>query len=289
MPERLPPPPPRFTPAAPARAPAKTFAIGAYSDAAQGAKIILYGNTGLGKTTLASLAPNPIFVAFDDGIRLIKHPVTDAPMPAIPGVESFQDLRDALHQRGLFPAGHTIVIDTLTKVEQVAERYILDNYTLKTGRATSMRAYGWDGPAHQLDVIRLLLADADPLVHAGVNILFLCQQSQAKVANAEGLDYLQDGPKLSHNNQYSSRMEVCEWADHVLRIGYLDFEVRADHDKATRGKVVGGQTRAVFSAGGAHFIAKSRPIAGKRLPPAVSFETERDDSLWAMMFRGGIP
>lgn len=268
----------------------KTFAIGTYDPSVEGKKVIIYGRTGGGKTTLATTAPNPVFIAFDDGVRLIKNPLTGEPIRAIPGITSLNDVRDALHQKNLFNPGDTIVIDTMTKLEAVSEQYIFDNYPAKAGRATNMRAYGWDGPAHQLDVMRLILTDLDAHVRLGVNTALLCQQGQIRIPNSEGADYLEDGPKLSHNNQSSCRMELCEWADHVLRIGYLNFEVKSDSDKAGKaGKVVGDQTRAIFSGGASHFVAKSRPIDGKKLPAIISFDTEADDSLWQMIFKGAIP
>lgn len=273
---------PPASPKAAAR-PAKTFSIIQSSVSNEGSKILIYGKTGSGKTTLASLAPNVVFLALDDGSRCL-------PVQTVHGLASFDDVRDALHQNNLFPDNATIVLDTVTKLEADMEPWIYANYPLKGGaKATSMRAYGWDGPAHLLDGLRLLLSDLDSHVRVGRNVVLLAQTAQIRVPNAEGLDYLEDGPKLQHNNQYSGRTEVCEWCDHVLRIGYQNFEVRADSDKATKGKVTGDLSRAIFSGGAAHYVAKSRPINGKRLPPVISFENEADDSLWQMMFNGAIP
>jgi hypothetical protein len=208
----------------------------------------------------------------------------------VPGITSLDDVRDALHQKDLFPADATIVIDTVTKLEADMEPWVFANYPLKGGaKATSMRAYGWDGPAHLLDGMRLLLTDLDAHIRVGRNVVLLAQVAQVRVPNSEGADYLEDGPKLHHNNQYSLRTEVCEWCDHVLRIGYQNFEVRTDSSTAKAGKVVGDLTRAVFSGGAAHYIAKSRRIDGKRLPPIISFAHEGDDSLWQMIFNGAIP
>lgn len=291
LPKPAAPPPAPAGKQAPARA-AKTFSVATYSSANEGEKIVIYAKTGSGKTTLASMAPDAIFLAFDDGARKILNPKTGKPVQMIPGLTGFQDVRDALHQKNLFPDKATIVIDTISKLEAVSEQYIFDNYPApgkQGGKATHMRAYGWDGPAHQIDVTRLLLSDLDPHVAAGRNVILLAQQSQIRIPNAEGMDYLEDGPKLQHNNQYSSRMEVCEWSDHVLRIGYQDFEVHADTEKSRVGKASGTMTRAIFSGGAAHYIAKTRPIQDKTLPALISFGSKDDDSLWQMMFNGAIP
>lgn len=286
-------PPPASAKPAAAKGPTKTFSIGVHSADTDGAKVILYGKTGNGKTTLASLRENVIFLSMTDGQQKVINPITGKECPVVQGLRDFQDVRDALHQGNLFPDKCSICIDTVTRLEAASERYIFDNYPApgkQGGKATSMRAYGWDATAHQLDVMRLLISDLDPHVSAGRDIILLAQQAQVKISTSAGLDYFEDGPKLSHNNQYSSRMEVCEWADHVLRIGYQGFDVTTRDDKARVGKVVEGDLqRAVFAGGQAHFLAKTRLINGKRLPPIISFASETDDSLWQFLFHGGIP
>jgi energy-coupling factor transporter ATP-binding protein EcfA2 len=275
-------------PAAQAARQVKTFSVAPFTGAGEGEKVVIYGKTGNGKTTLAAQLPDAVFLALDDGGRKIIDPVTHKAVNSVPGIATFEDLRDALHQSNLFPDKGTIVIDTLTKTEEIMEPYIFQHCPLKSGKATSMRAYGWDGPAHLLDCMRLILTDLDTHVRQGRNVVLLCQQAQVRVPNSEGMDYLEDGPKLQHNNQYSNRAEVCEWADHVLRIGYQDFEVRTDSDKAKAGKVVSDMTRAIFTGGAAHYVAKSRPIDGLRLPSVVSFATPEDQSLWLYMFHGAL-
>lgn len=272
--------------AAPAHV-AKTFSIKTWSDANEGEKIAMYAKTGTGKTTLASLAPNPVYFGFDDGGRKIKHPVTGKDIAVVDGITDFQDVRDALHQDNLFPDDCTIVMDTLTKLEEVMESYIFRHYKQKGATVTAMRQYGWDGPAHVLDCFRLLLTDLDAHVRKGRNVILLSQLGQVTVANAEGVDYLEDGPRVSHNKQYSVRSEVCEWADHVLRLGYLNFNVAKDNDNSKTGKVQGADaTRAVFTGGAQHFVAKSRPIDGYRIPAVISFEHAGDDSLMKYLFEG---
>lgn len=263
----------------------KTFQINSVSSEGAGQKIVIYGKSGIGKSTLASMADNPVFLDIDGGCRNLVHPETGEPVMHIGGIETFQDLRDVLQQPGLFPEGCTIVLDTITKVESLAIQHILDTVTIDGRLVQSFRKFGWDGERHLLDQYRLLLTDLDAHVEAGRNVILLGQLAQITVANAEGADYLEDGPKLQHRKDCSVRTEVIEWADQVLRIGYLDFEVQKDSAKAKAGKVTSNDaTRAVFAGGAQHFIAKSRPVNGVRLEPVIRFAAENDNALWSYIF-----
>ena len=268
----------------------KTFSISKWSVGVDGEKVCLYARTGMGKTTLGAMAPDAIFLAPDDGGRKILHPVTGQPCNKIDGLATFDDARDALHQTNLWPEKCTIVVDTFTKLEVLSDAYVLANYRGSKGEAVnSMRKFGWDGPAHTIETMRLILSDLDSHVRAGRNVVLLCQLGQITVANAEGADYLEDGPKLTHNKQYSVRSETCEWCDHVLKIGYnggTQVEAETTRDGKTKvGKITGDGTRAIFAGGAQHFIAKTRPTkSGQPLPPVISFDAPEDDALWQFLF-----
>lgn len=265
------------------RAP-KNFSVEAWTGEGEGEKLVVYGKSGIGKTTLAAMAPNPIFIGVDDGGRKIQNPLTNEPVQVVRGVEDWQDVRDALHS-DIWPEGSTVVLDTLSKAEEWIQQYVVENITINGQRVTSFRKFGWDGDRHCLDQVRLLLTDLDSLARKGRNVILLCQQGQIKVANAEGSDYLEDGPYLQHRADCSAREEVKQWADHVLRIGYLDMQVAVEKN-AKAGKVSGDETRAVYSGGAQHFTAKSRPVNGYRIPPIVSFDDESDNAIWQFIFEG---
>jgi hypothetical protein len=279
------PPKPAGRPAG-ANRPSKSFKVIPWSGDAEGEKIVMYGKSGIGKTTLAAMAPNPIFLGVDDGGRKIANPLTGDPVQVVDGIGDFQDVRDALATDALWPEDCTIVLDTLSKLEEWIQNHVLEHTTVNGKRVTSFRKFGWDGDRYTLDQVRNLLTDLDRHSRAGRNVILLCQQGQIRVANAEGSDYLEDGPFLQHRNDCSAREEVKQWADHVVRVGYLALQVQTEKGSKA-GKVVSEDaTRAIFTGGAQHFTAKSRPIAGKRVPPVVSFESPSDDSLWDYVFRG---
>lgn len=292
-PKRKPPPtPPKAPPKVTAPvAPAKTFSVKPWTGAGEGEKIVGYGDTGLGKTTLFSMMPNPIFIGLDDGGRKIVNPKTGEPINHIPGIETFEDVRTALQQTSLFPKGSSCIIDTITMLEQFIEAHVLLTVPLgKGGAAKNIKSYGWnDGSSHILDAFRLVLQDLDALIRRGINVGLIAQEQAITIANAEGADYLQACPRLHHDRSISVMKQVCEWADHIFRINYLNTAIRTEGDKIT-GKVASRDTtRAVYIGGAQDFRAKSRTLnrfvddEGNSIS-CVSFEHPADDSIWAFLF-----
>ena len=281
---KAPPPPP-----AQRQHTAKTFAIESWTGKGEGQKTIVYGPSGIGKTTLIALLEQHtkgrvVVLGLDDGGRLIRNGKTGEPLLHVPGIETYQDVRDFLHS-DLLKRSDILVIDTITKLEEISLPHIFA--TIKGDKGATcdnIEAYNFGkGYRHMLDSLRLVLADLDSLVRRGVEVVLLAQTANAKIATAEGLDFLQEGPKLWHSNQHSSRLEVCEWADHVLRVAYHDTTVVGTPSfgaTPTKGKVTGGDTRAIYTTGEAWFVAKSRTL----VDPVFSFENPQDDTIWKHLY-----
>lgn len=269
----------------------KTFTAAPWHGANEGEKVLVYSSFGKGKTTLVALAPDPRYIGADDGGRKIKNGITGEHITHIPGIECFEDVRDALHQDDLWPTGSTVVLDTLTKIEEWSEAYVLATIATEKGAlAKNLEAYGYNkGYKHCLDAMRLILQDLDALIRRGVNVILICQQQAVRIANAEGADYLQDGPKLYHNNQHSTRLLVCEWVDHIVQIDYLGQVVETEGNKTT-GKVTGSADRVIrVCPENPSHVAKSRTLGNMKYEDEtpitkVSFESPADDTLWQFIF-----
>ena len=305
LPPPVKPPPPKSkvppkiaapSPAAPARH-TKTFSIAPWDGAGEGQKLIIYAASGKGKSTLASMAPLPVFIGLDDGGRMIRHPITGEPIQRVPGVETYQDVRDALHQKGLFAGSKSIVIDTATILELLAMAWVIENVYHEKGASVPIRSiedYGYGkGYTHIFDAMRLIFQDLDGQVRVGKNVILLCQQCPVVVANAAGTNYLQDGPKLwvpgpDSKQNFTTRGYACEWADHVLKLDYLSQRVIGGGQvesfgkmKEKAGKVSGDTTRAIFSMPlDPSYFAKTRTLTD----PVIAFADQKDDSLWRLLF-----
>lgn len=287
--------PPKAPPKAPTQtAPAKIFKSQPWTGEGEGEKIVGYSDTGMGKTTLGSMLPKPVFIGLDDGGRRILNPKTGEPIIYIPGVVTYEDTRIALQQPNLFPRGSTCVIDTFTLFERLTEQHVLETVEKpKGGKAKNIKAYGWnDGSSHVLDAIRLVLQDLDALIRRGVNVCLICQEQATSISNPEGIDYLQACPRLHHDRQYSTMLEVCAWADHVFRIGYLHTTVRTEGQRVVGKVSKRDTTRAIYVAGAMDYRAKSRTLhkfTDENDEPieCVSFANPADSSLWDYIFGEG--
>lgn len=100
-------------------------------------KTLIYGQPGLGKTTFALSAPNPVLLDFDNGVHRVKpeHQVTTLQ------VNSWQDVIDAIHELSPFK---TLVIDTAGKMLDYMGAWLIEkNPKLgKSNGALSLQGYG---------------------------------------------------------------------------------------------------------------------------------------------------
>jgi len=268
----------------PGSGPAKQFTIEQWDGSTSGEKVMLYAETGMGKTTLASMSPNPVFIGLDDGGRKLKHPQTGELLRHIPNISTFEDVRAALGACLTLDCD-TVVIDTGTILESWAEAYVLKTVpTPQTAKQKNLESYGYGkGYKHLYDAMRLPLLDCDRLIEAGKNVIVICQSVNNKKANPAGDDYLCNEPRLYHSRAYSVLLMWCEWADHILRIDYQGTWVKKTNPDASFGKVSGDVTRVVQAKEETYFKAKSRTLDD----PVIAFSTKDDDSLWTLMFQKG--
>lgn len=264
--------------------PKKTFKIGTASEG-RGRKIIIFGGSGIGKTSLSIMAPKPIIIPIDDGSTDIRDPFTHELVKNVLDCHTFADTRSALQQYSMYDAHDTVIVDTITKLQDLSHVYMFATVPHEKGHTVnSIEGYGFGkGYRHLYDTMKLLLQDADELVRRGKNVIFIAQCIPRSIPNAAGEDYLCNCPRLYPGSKNLPSVEAmyCEWADDVLFINHAKAIVAA-------GKIKGTADRAVFTAGELHFKAKTRVLAdGRTIPPVISFGSVDDPSLWIYLFEGG--
>lgn len=270
----------------PTPAPRTKFTVKPWQ-AGVGEKIIEYSDTGMGKSTLARLAPRPVWLGLDDGASKLKKPGTNDPLDRIPDIHTFSDVRAALQQIDLYDNFDTVVIDHTTILEDWATIHVVDTVPTTKGQpVANIEAYGWkEGYRHLYDAMRGPLVDADELIRRGKNVIFIAQATTHKVPHPGGAEsFLRAGPRLYSGYPISIEDLYCEWADYILRIDYQNVFVSKER------KISGTTARAIYVQPEVWFRAKTRtPWYDKNdeLISAISFENPNDDSIWQFIFGGG--
>ncbi len=256
---------------APKTAPATCVAFGSVRSSG-GHRTVLYGPGGIGKTTLAAIAPGPVaFFDLDDSLGGLAGQLPGVDIRPVSGANNWQAIRDALHAPG-WDEIRTIVIDSATRAEELATDWVIANVPHEQNkRVQRIEDYGYGkGYRHIYDTFLTLLADLDAHVRAGRNVILVAHEATEKHPNPQGEDWLRAEPRLQHTSKNSIRERVRDWCDHLLFVGY-DVEV-----KDGRGRSSG--TRTLWPTEQPHCMAKSRTLAD---PAEV---LKHDATIWNLIF-----
>lgn len=252
------------------------YTLQALGSQGRGEKIIVYGASGMGKTTLCAMLSNPAFLSLDGGADKIRQPITREKLKGI-NVDSFSKVRNVL-QSDIFDPVDTIVIDHVTELQQLAQPFMFKTIKKEHGEtASNLEDYGFHkGYRHWYDTMRLILQDCDRWVRMGKDVVLVAQESISKAAQAGVEDFVKDGPELYHDKNVSILNSYVSWADHVFRIDYSQLSV------SKKGKVNPVKTRQIRVHSDATFYAKSRTIPAEY--DIVEFKEPSDDSIWRLLF-----
>lgn len=217
-------------------------------------RVLLYSVEGCGKSTFASKATAPIFVAAEDGtahLDVSRLGPTDM---------TWQEIKDAV--RVLTDEPHdfrTLVLDTVDWAEPLLWSYICGR-----DNRLSIEDYGYGkGYVAALDEWRVLLAALERLrARRRMHIILLAHSSIRTYKNPSGEDF--DRYELKINPKASSLLK--EWADCVL---FANYDVQAVLDTKTK-RVRGADTgaRMLYTTWNAAYDAKNR----YDLPPVMPLE-----------------
>ena len=208
-------------------------------------RIMIYGSEGVGKSTFAALAPNPVFVQTEDGLSEID-------CSKFPLAKSFDDVvlqlqavRDEQHDYG------TVVIDSLDWLERLVWDRVCADYGVKSIEKAD-GGYG-KGYVHALTYWRQIVSLLNDIrARKGMAVILIAHAAVERFEDPEHAAYDRYTPRL-HKKACSL---VCEWVDAVL---FASRRMRVD---STTGKAapVGadGGERILRTNGSPACIAKNR-------------------------------
>ena len=222
------------------------------------ARLIVYGTEGIGKTTLAASAPDPLFVPTEDGLASV--PDADA----FDICRSFGDVMDCLRAVYNDPQGHrTLAIDSLDWLEKLiwADTVAEGKRTKPTIENIEDFGYAkgyiyaltrWEKFTNALDLVR---------EKHRMTIVCIAHAKIANVRNPAGDDYNAFTPRLHEK----AMGHVAEWADAVL---FASRAMRTDKDtkKASGLGFEPGGDRLLTCTGSPAVTAKNRYGMPETLP-----------------------
>lgn len=187
-------------------------------------KTLIYGPEGIGKSTLAAMWPNPIFVDLEGGTNQL--PVVRLETPS-----SWSMLRaelTAIKNREV-PCS-TVVIDTMDAAERMCAEYIM----ARDGKKSIEEwGYGKGYTILQEEFGRLLDYLTDTAA-SGINVVVLGHSTMRKFERPDESGAY-DRFELKLTKQVSPM--VKEWADMVL---FCDYKTYVETNKAGKAKATGG-------------------------------------------------
>lgn len=257
----------------------------------RGKKAVLYAPGGWGKTSIAAMAPNSVTLDVErrtghvaqklgeHGVKMSR--IKDLGMKdgELDPATLFADTRAALHNFDLFPKGSTVVVDSFTKLEECAWKWVVENVSKeKGGSVTGIEDYGYGkGYTYGFEQMVKVLGDLDALAARGVNSIAICHDCVANFDDpAQVGEHKRYEPRLyrSGSGNTDTRLRVREWADAVL---FGTYDMARDKD----GKVVGQGTRILYTQERPGFMAKSSlPPSQYQIPIAHEFDGE----IWTKLF-----
>lgn len=214
-------------------------------------RILVYGVEGIGKSTLAAGAPNPIFLCPEDGTAHLD--VARLPQP-----RDWQDIDDAVSVLISEPHDYqTFVVDTLDWIEPLIWKDVCEH-----GKVDNIEDFGYGkGYTKALDRWRKFLSLLERLNRERKMHVLLLAHSQVKLwKNPEGEDF--DRYTLKLHDKSAGILK--EWCDAVL---FANYETFADKDTRTkRVKGISTGARLLYTGRTAAFDAKNRCSLPAELP-----------------------
>ena len=225
-------------------------------------RVLIYGVEGVGKTTLASHFPDPVFIDCEGGSDNLN--VKRFPRPT-----SWQmlvdEVRDVLNDPTIC---RTLVIDTIDWAEAQCINYIVskNSNVPQDGSENSIEKFGW-GKGYVIlhEEMGRFLNLLNEVRDKGVNVVLLghMQIRTVTLPDDQG-SYDRYELKLKTNKNANVCQLVKEWADMVLFLNYQQFVV--EEQKSKKNKVTGGSRRVMYTNHTAAWDAKNRYDLPEMLP-----------------------
>ena len=228
-------------------------------------KVVIYGPEGVGKTTLASDFPSPVFIDAEGGTDHMDVPRIE--------VQDMKGIRAAIAHLKANPGEFkTVVLDTIDWIEKRLVKDLCAQY----GKDSIEKVEGGYGKGYNIlseQFLAFLDGDLEGLLKAGFNVVLL---AHAKVEKHED-------PELATSyDRYTLKMEkktaplVKEWADALLFYRFKAATAERDgsnkHRGISRGREIATSRTAAFDAKNRHGLPERIEIPANDANPGAKLD-----------------
>lgn len=218
-------------------------------------KAVVYGPEGIGKSTFASLFPDPLFIDTEGSTVRMDVARTDTPTSLAMLMQILTEIRD--HP----PGCRTLVLDTI----DWAERLCIQAVCAKNSK-TGIEDFGYGkGYSYVYEEMGRILNLLNDIWERGIHIVITAHAAIRKFEQPDEMGaYDRWELKLINSPKCNSCAMVKEWADMVLFANYKTFAVAADKD-GKKMKARGGE-RVMYTSHNPCWDAKNRFGLAPELP-----------------------
>lgn len=216
-------------------------------------KVVLYGPEGIGKTSFAAKAPNPLFIDTEGSTTRLN-------VRRLPAPQSWAMVLEQVQWVLYNPAVcKTLVVDTADWAQRLCTDAVCAR--LKISGIEDL-GYG-KGYSYVYEEFGRLLNLLDQVVDKGINVIVTAHAAMRKFEQPDEMgSYDRWELKLNNSQKCSIAGMVKEWADMVLFANYETIVVKNENKK---GKAQGGQ-RVMYTAHHPCWDAKNRFDLPEKLP-----------------------
>ena len=208
---------------------------------ARAQKVVLYGSEGIGKSTLAAMFPNPLFIDTEGGTAHM-----DVRRIAKPG--TWVELMDILNEVSMTPdICSSLVIDTADWAEQLAVSHVCAKY-----KKAGLEDFGYGkGHTYLAEEFTPFFRALDRIIGAGIHVVVTAHAKMRKFEQPDEMGAY-DRWEMKLSKQVAPLFK--EWCDMLLFLNYQTYVVTTEN-KSTKAQ---GGKRVIYTSHHPCWDAKNR-------------------------------